>query len=269
MPLHTNTVLELRFKSPKPASVTQSPKVKLPETLENERGYSARRFVLDLRGHICPKRLGDYQARILFVDFVGPPPPGLTIFDPMFGLLTPNEDRWFDSFNLGFWHDPSEPGYHLIVHDFTANQNVSVAGLKRTPHLNPALSSVPLLHRYPVSPPFLHHTSLPPLGLFRWHYLQCIIRKFKTDALENVPNISHFELPFRTEDDDDDSGTDSDFEWPSAVFDRGRSSVQEEEEGSKLDGEYQKLDRATRAIFGRHSQTHFTHVTIACWTFLS
>ncbi|KAK1223640.1 hypothetical protein PQX77_013488 [Marasmius sp. AFHP31] len=190
--------------------------------------------------HICPKRLGDYQARILFADFVGSPPPGLTIFDPMFGLLlNANEVRWFESFEIGFWHDPSEPGYQLIVHDFTADQNVRVGGFvlpigERDSLASPvhvSLSLVPLVHRYLVSPPRPDQQSLPPLGLLRWHYLQCVIKKFKTDALENVPNISHFELPFRTEDDDDDSGTDSDFEWPSAVFDRGRALVQEEEAG--------------------------------------
>ena len=30
------------------------------------------------------------------------------------------------------------------------------------------------------------------------------------------------ELPLRMEGDSDDEGTDSEFEWPSAVFDRGR-----------------------------------------------
>ncbi|KAK1220130.1 hypothetical protein PQX77_017120 [Marasmius sp. AFHP31] len=153
--------------------------------------------------------------------------------DSMFGvLLGASEDRWFNSFEIGFWHDPSE----LIVHDFAADRNLSVAGfelpigyLDNLPSLIPSLLS--LIHRYPVSLPFPHRTSLPPLGLFRWHYLQCVIKKFKTDALENVPNISYFELPFRIEDDDDDSGTDSDLEWPSSVFDRGRALVQEAEAG--------------------------------------
>ncbi|KAK1218587.1 hypothetical protein PQX77_018723 [Marasmius sp. AFHP31] len=135
----------------------------------------------------------------------------------MFGmLLGASEDRWFDSFEIGFWHDPSEPGYQLIVHDFTADRNLSVAGFELPiGYLDNLPSPIPSLLSLIISIDiqFLHPSLI------------CVIKKFNTDALENVPNISYFELLFHTEDDDDDSVTDSDFEWPSSVFDRGRALV--------------------------------------------
>jgi hypothetical protein len=45
---------------------------------------------------------------------------------------------------------------------------------------------------------------LPPSGAFDWHYMQCVIKRFGTEAYKAIPNVSFYELPFRTEDDDDD-----------------------------------------------------------------
>ena len=38
-----------------------------------------------------------------------------------------------------------------------------------------------------------------------------------------MEHINYYELPLRMEGDSDDEGTDSEFEWPSALFDRGRA----------------------------------------------
>jgi hypothetical protein len=44
--------------------------------------------------------------------------------------------------------------------------------------------------------------SLPPVGVFNWHYTQCVLKKFSTPAYQAIDNIHYF-LPFRTRDDDD------------------------------------------------------------------
>ncbi|KAJ7936647.1 hypothetical protein B0H13DRAFT_2303706 [Mycena leptocephala] len=63
----------------------------------------------------------------------------------------------------------------------------------------------------------------PPPGLIRWHYLQCVLKKFGHADYKTLPNIKYSELPLRMEGDSDDDGTDSEAEWPSAALDRGRA----------------------------------------------
>ena len=96
----------------------------------------------------------------------------------------------------------------------------------------------PLLHGHEAIP---QHPCNPPPGLFRWHYLQCVIRKFAHDDYKNLQNIHYHELPLRMEGDSDDEGTDSEYEWPSAVFDRGRAmqmDIAEHEERQRLIAEW-------------------------------
>jgi hypothetical protein len=64
--------------------------------------------------------------------------------------------------------------------------------------------------------------STPP-GLLRWHYLQCVLRKFAHSEYKNLQNISYYELPLRMEGDSEDEGTDSECEWPSAALECGRA----------------------------------------------
>jgi hypothetical protein len=52
--------------------------------------------------------------------------------------------------------------------------------------------------------------ALPPVGVFNWHYLQCVLKKFSTPAYQAIDNIYYFSLPFRTRDDDDESDVDFD-----------------------------------------------------------
>ena len=43
---------------------------------------------------------------------------------------------------------------------------------------------------------------LPPKGIFDWHYLQCVLRRFGTDQYKGLPNIAFFVYPFKTADDE-------------------------------------------------------------------
>jgi hypothetical protein len=94
--------------------------------------------------------------------------------------------------------------------------------------MNP--SNVPILHGFQLSPPNPDAPNNPDPGIFRWHYLQCVIRKLGTDEYKNLPNIAHYELPHRTEDDEDDEYEfDPDIiYYPSQAFDRMRWLESEE-----------------------------------------
>ena len=85
------------------------------------------------------------------------------------------------------------------------------------------------LHGHLASPPSRGHPRNPPPGLFRWHYLQCVIRKFAHSDYKNIQNICHYELPMKMEDDSDgeDEYTDSDNDWPSAPLDKERAKQAE------------------------------------------
>ena len=83
---------------------------------------------------------------------------------------------------------------------------------------------MPLLHRHRASPPQPQHPSNPPPGLIRWHYLQCVIRKFAHSDYENMQNIDYYELLLRKEEDSDDEGTNNNESgWPTAALDNGRA----------------------------------------------
>ena len=83
------------------------------------------------------------------------------------------------------------------------------------------------------TPPQPQLNNFPPPGLFRWHYLQCVLKRFAHDDYKNLENINFSELPLRMEGDSDDDGTDSEAEWPSLGLDLGRvveNSLEEHEE---------------------------------------
>ncbi|KAH9979723.1 hypothetical protein BJV74DRAFT_858008 [Russula compacta] len=86
----------------------------------------------------------------------------------------------------------------------------------------------PSLHEFRISPPQPQHDGNPPPGLFRWHYLQCVIKKFAHADYRNLQNIAYHELPFRMEGDSDldsdgTNGANNRHDWPSADLDRGRA----------------------------------------------
>jgi len=68
-------------------------------------------------------------------------------------------------------------------------------------------SSLPPLHLYQVTLS-VHggHEHLPPKGVFDWHYLQCVTKRFATSEYKSVPDIYfHFHsYPFKTASDESD-----------------------------------------------------------------
>jgi hypothetical protein len=54
---------------------------------------------------------------------------------------------------------------------------------------------------------------LPPVGVFNWHYVQCVLKKFATPEFREFGNISYFVRPSDDGDDDDDD-SDRDFDDP-------------------------------------------------------
>ena len=48
-----------------------------------------------------------------------------------------------------------------------------------------------------------HDTSLdpPPVAIFNWHYIQCVLKKFATPDYMDIKNIYHSFHPFLTRDD--------------------------------------------------------------------
>ena len=92
-----------------------------------------------------------------------------------------------------------------------------------------------------AGPPNPDHASNPPLGLIRWHYLQCVIRKFAHPDYKAIQNIDYCELPLPkmgdSASDDEDEGTDGDYGWPSAILDYGRArqaAIEDNEERQRL-----------------------------------
>ncbi|KAJ7743949.1 hypothetical protein DFH07DRAFT_749740 [Mycena maculata] len=161
-----------------------------------------------VNSHICPKRMGDPLARRILTDFCPDfiQRPGQTVYDVIFGLaLIKTLDDPFDVYGMGlrFIRDgeyevhvfavPDEPGLvHTIngVYDSHSNQ-------------------YPLLHGSRAAPPRPSNPGLPPPGLFRWHYAQCVVRRFGHADYKNITNIKYPELPVPMEGDSDEEITDS------------------------------------------------------------
>jgi len=48
----------------------------------------------------------------------------------------------------------------------------------------------PNLHRYLIT------VKAPPApGVFKWHYVQCVLRRFATEEYRSINNIAHFVFP--------------------------------------------------------------------------
>ncbi|KAJ7103054.1 hypothetical protein B0H15DRAFT_191074 [Mycena belliarum] len=183
--------------------------------------------------HILPKRMGDHLGRLIFGKFTSfgasNLPPPASIYSEVFGVcLTSNLDRYFDTYDMGFRY--VSPNIYEC-HVFTAQAGtVTIAGEASTTEM---ASMFPALHGHPARPPQPQHPDNPPPGLFRWHYLQCVLRKFAHNDYKSLANIAYSEMPIKMEGDSDDEGTDSEAEWPSKGFDLGRQvedSLAEREE---------------------------------------
>ncbi|KAF8883387.1 hypothetical protein CPB85DRAFT_1338640 [Mucidula mucida] len=168
--------------------------------------------------HICPKRMGDHVARIVFSTFVTSHhdgTPSLSVYDEICSLsLSMTLDTWFDTYELGFrFVSPNNYECHMFSIDIP-DREYTVMGRIRKP------TTLPAIHGHPARPPRSELSNIPPPGLFRWHYY-------------NLPNINFPELPIRMEGDSDDDGTDSEADWPSKALDLGRDVENSKEEGEE------------------------------------
>ena len=82
----------------------------------------------------------------------------------------------------------------------------------------------PLLHGHSVTfSTRCRNIPFPPPGVFDWHYLQCVLRRFATPQYRQLPDIAFFIYPFKTADDDSDEFEDDvndEPPYPSYRFDR-------------------------------------------------
>ncbi|KAJ7269355.1 hypothetical protein B0H12DRAFT_1044994, partial [Mycena haematopus] len=169
-------------------------------------------------GHICPKRMGDHIGRIVFRTFTSlAPAPNLSIRDEIFGLsLSKTLNAWFDKYQMGLrFVSPNTYECHMFAIE-PANMQSTIYGTFRNP------TALPAVHGHRAIPPRPQANNIPLPGLFRWHYLQCVLKRFAHDDYRNLANIDFSELPLRMEGDSDDDGTDSEAEWPSIGFDLAR-----------------------------------------------
>ncbi|KAJ7103055.1 hypothetical protein B0H15DRAFT_767410 [Mycena belliarum] len=178
-------------------------------------------------GHILPKRMGDHLGRLTFQTFMSSDAPNLSlpssIYNEVFGVsLSATLDCWFDTYDFGLRHVSPN---HYECHMFDTAQVGAVHTIYGEFLGSTAMAStLPVLHGHPASPPQPRHPDNPPAGLFRWHYLQCVLRRFAHSDYKSLANITYPELPIKMEGDSDNEGTDSEAEWPSMALDLGRAA---------------------------------------------
>ncbi|KIY63370.1 hypothetical protein CYLTODRAFT_360096 [Cylindrobasidium torrendii FP15055 ss-10] len=145
--------------------------------------------------HICPKTMGGVQASHILQTFCGYQGANVGIFHPMFGItLSRNLEPFFSSYRLGFRRIGSSNRYK--VHCFFTTPT-NIFGTSPVPGL-----PLPLLLEIVLKDaPWPGHPDNPPPGLFRWHYLQCVLRHYATQEYRLLPNISYHEVPLPTEGD--------------------------------------------------------------------
>ncbi|KAJ3976529.1 hypothetical protein EV361DRAFT_838118 [Lentinula raphanica] len=184
-------------------------------------------------GHIVPKRTGDAQARLIYEDFTDKPAPaGMTALHPEFGIILDlNMEYWFDDYWIGFRCNGNDS---YTVHNFY-KETIGTYGATYSDVLarNNGWKD---LHGEVITTPNPASPINPPPGLFRWHYLQCVIRKFSTSDYQDIAHIALPEKSVQMKEDSDDECTDSEADWPSAVFDRARFAwAQAQLEAERMD----------------------------------
>ncbi|KAJ7132948.1 hypothetical protein C8R46DRAFT_1326449 [Mycena filopes] len=173
-----------------------------------------------VNSHICPKRMGDHLAGVVYHTFspTSPSIANLSVYDERFDIaLSSSLDEYFDTYRMGFRQVGLNQFQCHTFMDEKPGYVYTLFGQAAVPTM------LPLLDGADISPPQPLADKNPPPGLFRWHYLQCVLHKFKHSDYDALPDIRYPELPFRACGDSDDEGTDSEADWPSAALDRGRA----------------------------------------------
>jgi len=192
-----------------------------------------------IASHLIPKRMGTDGAKDVVTRFEGVI-AALNVhrFHPETGVLLFSAlDSLVHHYKLGFYHvvvsNPWESGIlspntatlqgqTYTLHNFdTDDPNLPYTGVRF-----PGLPDPPSLRMRPVTLS-VHDGSdhLPPKGVFDWHYLQCVVKRFGTDQYKTVPNIAFFVCPFKTADDDsedefEDNDDNNEPPFPTYPFDR-------------------------------------------------
>jgi len=184
---------------------------------DGRRCWVTRHYLRNRNSHVCPRRMGDHLLRQIYETFVGtPPPPTLSVYDEICGIsLNHFIDDLFDTYDLGlrFVAVNQYECHFFPPPDLEPDCECTTFGFDM-----PDVTAPPL-HGHTASPPNPDVENNTPSGLFRWHYLQCVIRKFAHTDYRNMQYINYSELPLRMEDDSDDGEPD----WPSAPLDYGRA----------------------------------------------
>ncbi|KAJ7682933.1 hypothetical protein B0H17DRAFT_1138153 [Mycena rosella] len=167
---------------------------------------------------ICPKRMGAHLARRVLADFCPQldPSPNRSVDDPIFGLaLHASLNRVFETHSLGLRAKNGTYECHLFQ-TLPPNKVFTIFGGADS-HL-PLAMMLPPLHGAQAHPPNPLHAETPPAGLFRWHYLQCVIGRFAHADYTELGNIRYSELAIPLQGDSDDDA-ESEADRPSAVLD--------------------------------------------------
>lgn len=147
-----------------------------------------------IASHLAPKRLGDAGVQSVIQRFTVSHPP-VNRYHPTIGVcLLHALDSLVDNYELGFWnYGPDQ----YVIHNFY-DEPLNILGLE------PRIPTVPILHDYQIKLTSHNGSLLPSVGMFNWHYFQCVLKRFATDEYKQIENITYFTVPFRTEDDDDE-----------------------------------------------------------------
>ncbi|KAI9463729.1 hypothetical protein BJY52DRAFT_933290 [Lactarius psammicola] len=142
--------------------------------------------------HLIPRRVHTENAIEIVKRFVGPAEArDIHDYHPMSGvMLFSSVDHWVDLYQAGFYHITNNT---YTLHNFTDNPALTYFGAFVTPGLQNI--PLPLLHGYSATlSVHAGEASLPPPGVFNWHYLQCVIKKFGTDQYRGIQDIHFFRL---------------------------------------------------------------------------
>ncbi|KAJ3836211.1 hypothetical protein F5878DRAFT_565990 [Lentinula raphanica] len=136
--------------------------------------------------HICPLRVGDAQARYIYQIFNNMADPPATIYSPQFGiLLNSSINHWFDQHFIGFrWIGNNQ----YQIHNFYNPEVTMPYGNGQWPRdreMEP-----PFINGWVITPPNPTSPDNPPPGLFRWHYLQCVLKRFRAAGYDRIAHIA-------------------------------------------------------------------------------